>query len=77
MQIWLELGGVGALCLAAAMARLFWTQIGETADDSPMAGFLAAAAVPMFVSFGLFQSWWLALVVIVWGALRAVLPAPR
>ena len=77
LQIWLELGGVGALCLAAAMARLFWTQIGETADDSPMAGFLAAAAVPMFVSFGLFQSWWLALVVIVWGALRAVLPAPR
>lgn len=72
LQIWLELGGVGALLLAVALWRLVQTQVGPTRESSVMAGFVAAALVPSTVAFGMTQSWWLALLAMTWAAIKAL-----
>jgi O-antigen ligase len=70
MQIWLELGAVGAI-----LACLFWCWIVRQIDrvedyDRPLAAACAAAASAYLtigaLSFGVWQDWWLAL-----GALTA------
>ncbi len=59
LQIWLELGAIGAL-IAAALA---WT-LGSAAARSPCppaaAGALASAAITALLSFGAWQAWWIA-----------------
>lgn len=72
LQIWLELGGVGALLLAVVLWRLVRTQVGATRESSVMAGFVAAALVPSTVAFGMAQSWWLALLAMTWAAIKAL-----
>jgi O-antigen ligase len=78
LQLWLELGAVGALIGAA----FFWVAIRRAArpvSDLGMAGVTAAAAVYLLfgaLNFGAWQEWWLAL-----GALipvtAALLSAPE
>ncbi len=72
LQIWLELGGVGALLLAFVLWRLVRSQVGATRESSVMAGFIAAALVPSTVAFGMAQSWWLALLAMTWAAIKAL-----
>ncbi|CAH0313618.1 O-antigen ligase family protein [Roseomonas sp. CECT 9278] len=59
LQIWLELGAIGAL-IAAGLA---WT-LGAAAARSPCppaaAGALASAAITALLSFGAWQAWWIA-----------------
>lgn len=76
LQLWLEMGGVGALLAAVCLWRMLSTAIQPRSCDAPLAALFAAVAVPMLVSFGVFQSWWLALVVLAWAATRALSPAP-
>lgn len=72
LQIWLELGGVGAVLLAFALWRLVRSQVGPSRESSLMAGFVAAALVPAVVAFGFAQSWWLALLVMTWATIKAL-----
>ncbi len=69
LQIWLELGLIGAAAAAVFWASLFHRLERRAADPGAMAGAAAAVAYLTFaaVSFGVWQEWWLAL-----GALGAV-----
>ena len=69
LQIWLELGLIGAAAAAVFWASLFHRLERRAADPGAMAGAAAAVAYLTFaaVSFGVGQEWWLAL-----GALGAV-----
>lgn len=58
LQIWLELGGVGAFLAAALMLRLGW-RAGENGPGAT--GMLAAAAVIGMLSYGVWQEWWIGL----------------
>jgi O-antigen ligase len=82
LQLWLELGVVGAALGALVWLVLFWS-LAAPRRDSVAAGAMASAAVYLLfglISFGVWQEWWLAL-----GALVAVVvalsrrgsPAPR
>lgn len=77
LQLWLELGGVGVVLVAVCLWRMLSSAIAPRSEDAPMAALFGAAVVPMLVSFGVFQSWWLALVVLAWAVARALLPSPR
>ncbi|HEB79888.1 MAG TPA: O-antigen ligase domain-containing protein, partial [Rhodospirillales bacterium] len=63
LQIWLELGGVGAVLIAVALAALLFA-IGKTSGNAKMAAAFFAMAVTYLVigqvSFGVWQNWWLA-----------------
>lgn len=74
LQLWLELGGVGAALVAVCLWRAISSAVAPEREDAPMAALFAAATVPFLVSFGVFQSWWLALVVLLWAATRALVP---
>jgi O-antigen ligase len=72
LQVWLELGAIGAV-----LAALIWTfafrTLARDARSLVAAGAAASGAVYLFfglVSFGVWQEWWLAL-----GALVAVVAA--
>ena len=69
LQIWLELGLIGAAAAAVFWASLFHRLERRAPDPGAMAGAAAAVAYLTFaaVSFGVWQEWWLAL-----GALGAV-----
>ncbi len=72
LQLWLELGVLGAFAGAAAWA-LMLRRLAKPAPDLVAAGALASAAVYLLfgaVSFGLWQEWWLAV-----GALVACVAA--
>lgn len=65
LQLWLELGAVGA-----ALAALFWVAVFGAAarlggEDGPMRAYACAAAATYFtigaLSFGVWQEWWLAI----------------
>ena len=62
LQIWLELGGVGAV-LAAAFLALLWCRAGKLATNHERAaatGLLLAGFVVAHLSFGIWQTWWMA-----------------
>jgi O-antigen ligase len=74
LQIWLELGGVGALLVAP----LLWQAIGRprcpagtAAGQAATAATLAAGLIIASVSFGVWQSWWLSTL---WLAAALVVP---
>lgn len=81
MQVWLELGMVGA-ALAALFWAWLWARIGAVAERSRSdAGLFAAVAVAYLVigalSFGVWQEWWLALgalAVVICGVFRQAFP---
>lgn len=82
LQIWLELGALGALAAAAVWALLLRQAGRLEAQGAGRAGPAAAAAVVYFVigalSFGVWQEWWLALgaLAAVWALLVARAPDP-
>ncbi len=59
LQLWLELGGIGALIGAALMLALGFAA-SRSAAPAVGAGMLASAAVTGMLSFGLWQAWWFA-----------------
>jgi O-antigen ligase len=59
LQLWLELGGIGALIGAALMLALGFAAA-RSAAPAVGAGMLASAAVTGMLSFGLWQAWWVA-----------------
>jgi O-antigen ligase len=71
LQWWLELGLVGAV-LGAVLAAFLWRQAAR-AGAFPLA-LVAAAMPPLLLSFGIWQSWWLATLFLVAAFLRS---APR
>lgn len=59
LQLWLELGGIGALLGAVLMLALGYAA-SRSAVPAVGAGMLASAAVTGMLSFGLWQAWWVA-----------------
>ena len=59
LQVWLELGAIGAL-IAAALAWLLGAAAARAPSPPAAAGALASAAVTAMLSFGAWQAWWLA-----------------
>jgi O-antigen ligase len=55
LQVWLELGAVGAV-----LAAWLLVQLGLAARSAPAAGCLAAALVTAMLSYGVWQYWWVA-----------------
>ncbi|HZS82856.1 MAG TPA: O-antigen ligase family protein [Stellaceae bacterium] len=61
LQIWVELGAVGALAAALALATLFLPLFAPGRPAAPAAaGGLAAVTIAASISFGIWQSWWIA-----------------
>lgn len=71
LQLWLELGGIGALIGAALMLALGFAA-SRSAAPAVGAGMLASAAVTGMLSFGLWQAWWLASLLLAMVALALV-----
>ena len=71
LQLWLELGGIGALIGAALMLAL-GVAASRSAAPAVGAGMLASAAVTGMLSFGLWQAWWVASLLIAMVALALV-----
>lgn len=63
LQVWLELGLVGAVCAAAFWAAIFLRMSRKAPDLGLAAGAAAAVAYLVFaaVSFGVWQEWWVCL----------------
>ncbi|MFN3522661.1 MAG: O-antigen ligase family protein [Phenylobacterium sp.] len=63
LQIWLELGLVGAVCAAAFWAAVFLRMSRRAPDLGVAAGAASAVAYLVFaaVSFGVWQEWWVCL----------------
>ncbi|MCA3379267.1 MAG: hypothetical protein ING08_03405 [Roseomonas sp.] len=59
LQLWLELGGIGAL-IGAALMLAFGFAASQSAAPAIGSGMLASAAVTGMLSFGLWQAWWVA-----------------
>jgi O-antigen ligase len=73
LQLWLELGGIGALIGAALMLAL-GVAASRSAAPAVGAGMLASAAVTGMLSFGLWQAWWVASLLL---AMVALVLVPR
>jgi len=73
LQLWLELGGIGALIGAALMLALGFAAA-RSAAPAVGAGMLASAAVTGMLSFGLWQAWWVASLLL---AMVALVLVPR
>jgi O-antigen ligase len=71
LQVWLELGGVGAL-LAAALAVVVMLAAGSTPIAPAALGAAVAAAVTGQLSFGAWQPWWIAAMVMAAVTIRAL-----
>jgi len=71
LQLWLELGGIGALIGAALMLALGFAAA-RSAAPAVGAGMLASAAVTGMLSFGLWQAWWVASLLLAMVALALV-----
>jgi O-antigen ligase len=84
LQVWLELGGVGVLPFAALLA-LLWYRVAGAAWPRPYAaaaaGSLAAALTIGFLSYGVWQEWWLGTLALALFAVlalgRVATPPPR
>nr|WP_246514331.1 O-antigen ligase family protein [Neoroseomonas soli] len=80
LQVWLELGAVGAL-IAAALAWLLGVAATRVPCSPAAAGALASAAVTAMLSFGAWQAWWVAAMMLAAAVCVALpgraLPSPR
>ena len=77
LQVWLELGGVGVLPFVAFLALLWYRVAGAAWPrlyGAAAAGSLAAALTIGFLSYGIWQEWWLGTLAL---ALFAVLALGR
>jgi O-antigen ligase len=59
LQIWLELGAIGAL-IAAGLAWTLGSAVARSPCPPAAAGALASAAITALLSFGAWQAWWIA-----------------
>ena len=73
LQLWLELGGIGAL-IGAALVLALGVAASRSAAPAVGAGMLASAAVTGMLSFGLWQAWWVASLLL---AMVALMLVPR
>jgi O-antigen ligase len=71
LQLWLELGGIGALLGAVLMLALGFAA-SRSAVPAVGAGMLASAAVTGMLSFGLWQAWWVASLLLAMVALHLI-----
>jgi O-antigen ligase len=71
LQVWLELGAVGAL-VAAALAWLLGAAAARAPCPPAAAGALASAAVTAMLSFGAWQAWWVAAMLLAAAACAAL-----
>lgn len=80
MQVWFELGAVGALLAAAAMMSGGWfisrAVAGRRAQAAAAAGTIAAIAVIGNLSYGLWQEWWDAAILLAAALVAAAAPGP-
>jgi len=78
LQVWLELGIVGAFLLASLLALAF-RFVGRMPAGTPQAGAtasLVAALMTAFLSYGVWQNWWIAVLALGAMTVRAALPGP-
>ena len=78
LQIWLETGLAGALCLAAFLAyltRLAADSAADTAQRIAAFGLIGTAFCVSNISFGAWQSWWIATLLLM-GALLSLMLEP-
>jgi O-antigen ligase len=75
LQLWLELGGIGAL-IGATLTLALGFAASRSAAPAVGAGMLASAAVTGMLSFGLWQAWWVASLLLAMVALMT-LPAQQ
>jgi O-antigen ligase len=71
LQLWLELGGIGAL-LGAVLMLALGCAASRSAVPAVGAGMLASAAVTGMLSFGLWQAWWVASLLLAMVALHLI-----
>jgi len=76
LQLWLELGAGGA---ALAVALIIWAairlrRIADRTASTAAAGYVAAAISMLCVSYGVWQSWWMAALFLSASLLAAALP---
>jgi len=71
LQLWLELGGIGALLGGVLMLALGYAA-SRSAAPAVGAGMLASAAVTGMLSFGLWQAWWVASLLLAMVALHLI-----
>ncbi|MFY8106873.1 MAG: O-antigen ligase family protein [Elstera sp.] len=77
LQLWLELGLAGAVFLPLLMIGLIRPLFQRSPLERATAtSAFAGASVPLLVSFGLWQGWWLAGLALLWG-LVILLMTPR
>ena len=78
LQIWLELGGVGAV-IVALFGGMFLFRLGALkATEAPLFGMLVSYLTFALSSFGAWQNWWIAtsfLIAVIWRALGRESPA--
>ena len=72
IQVWLELGAVGALLASALVLALGWR-----ATSPGAAGAFAAAVAIGSLSYGIWQGWWLCLLAMLVLAARQLSREPR
>lgn len=78
LQVWLELGIVGAFVLASVIALAF-RAAAHMPPGMPMAGAAAAivsALVSASLSYGIWQNWWIGVLGLVAMTCRAAMPKP-
>jgi O-antigen ligase len=72
LQLWLELGVIGA-ALGAVIYYLLLNQLSflRVAQGAPLMGFFIAANVIFWINLGCWQSWWLATLGLLWPLSRS------
>jgi O-antigen ligase len=73
IQLWLELGGVGA-ALGLGLLLLVWRRCLAETDPwrrGAQSAFFAAVMMPVLLSYGLFQAWWVGTVWLLTASLQA------
>lgn len=62
LQVWLELGAIGTAVVATVLALIFRATKGMSNNERAVqAALLSAYIVPWLLSYGVWQSWWIAL----------------
>jgi exopolysaccharide production protein ExoQ len=80
IQLWLELGlpGIVGICLVlAGLCRAIWRAQLTRLARAGAAATLTAALIPFLISFGVWQSWWMATLFVVVGGTVLLLRSPE
>lgn len=78
LQVWLELGAIGIAVLAAALIIIYRSSKEMPKQDMAiLAALLAAYLVPWLLSYGVWQSWWVALAWLTVAIGRGLIPPKK